>query len=305
MPRFEKWLTSATPDAPADSVARIALAERLVAVRHFLDHALSGADEAEEVHQLRVWTRRASAALKLFQPALPPSRARRMKKWLRKLRRAAGDIRDCDIHLERLKHEEAAIPKRVVRELTRERRQARRKLKRLRRRLQSDSRLEKLIERLLEKIGWPKRHSSRDAPTFSAFCRQQLQPLADEFFKLADSNLRDTKTLHAVRIAGKRLRYALELAPAALPPLAHQQLSAALNEVQDRLGEVCDQLAAIDHLQECLERISKKKHRRCLEKLLQSEQRRNTRLLAKLLRGWPERHRELRRQWNRIMQPRS
>src|SRR5712672_1585897 len=146
MPRFEKWLTSAMADAPADSVARAALAERLVAVRHFLDHALGGSDEAEGIHQLRVWTRRASAALKLFEPALPSSQAKRMKKLLRKLRRTAGSIRDCDIHLQRLRHEDVALPKRVVRELTRERRQARQKLKKLRRRLQNDSRLEKLIE---------------------------------------------------------------------------------------------------------------------------------------------------------------
>src|SRR5689334_7523064 len=141
MPRFEKWLTATTPDAPADSVARIALAERLVAVRHFLDNALGGSDEAEQIHQLRVWTRRASAALKLFDPALPRSQAKRMKKLLRKLRRTAGDIRDCDIHLERLRREEAAVPKRVVREMMRERRQARHKLKQLRRRLQNDSRM--------------------------------------------------------------------------------------------------------------------------------------------------------------------
>src|SRR3954468_7714982 len=131
MPRFEKWLTAATPDAPADSVARIALAERLVAVRYFLDKALGGSDEAEQVHQLRVWTRRASAALRLFEPALPRSQARRMKKLLRRLRRAAGAIRDCDIHLQRLRREQAAVPKRVIRELTRQRRQARQKLKKL------------------------------------------------------------------------------------------------------------------------------------------------------------------------------
>ena len=39
MPRFEKWLTAATPDAPADSVARIALAERLVSVATALLHS--------------------------------------------------------------------------------------------------------------------------------------------------------------------------------------------------------------------------------------------------------------------------
>src|SRR5439155_11228755 len=124
MPRFEKWLTTATADAPADSVARAALAERLLAVRHFLDHALGGSEEAEGIHQLRVWTRRASAALKLFEPAIPDSQRKRMKKMLRKLRQTAGVIRDCDIHLHRLQHEDSIVPKRVIRELKRERSQA-------------------------------------------------------------------------------------------------------------------------------------------------------------------------------------
>lgn len=301
MPRFQKWLTAATPDAPADSVARIALAERLVAVRHFLDNALGGSDEPEQIHQLRVWTRRASAALKLFEPALPGSQTRRMKKLLRKLRRTAGDIRDCDIHLERLRHEKTAVPKRVIREITRERRQARQKLKKLRRRLESDSQLEKLIERLLEKIGWPKRHSSRDAPTFSTFCHQQVRPLANDFFRLAEADLKELDILHALRIAGKHLRYALELAPAAMPAREHQQLCTSLNKVQDRLGEVCDQLAAIDHVRRCVRQSKKKKDRRQFEKLVQKEQRRLDKLLAKLLRWWPQERRRVQRQWQKVL----
>jgi CHAD domain-containing protein len=301
MPRFEKWLTAATPDAPADSVARIALAERLVAVRHFLEHALGGSDEAEQIHQLRVWTRRASAALKLFEPALPSSQAKKMKKLLRKLRRTAGDIRDCDIQLQRFRHQQSAIPKRVIREILRERRHARQKLKEVRSRLRNDSRMEKLIERLLEKIGWPKRHSSRDAPSFSTFCRHQLRPLADEFFNLAEADLNDTETLHALRIAGKRLRYALELAPAAMPAREHRQLCASLNKVQDRLGDVCDQLAAIDHVQDGLNQTKKKKHRRLLDELLQKERRRLDKSLAKLIRWWPQQRRRLHQQWQKVL----
>src|SRR5438034_11628632 len=131
MPRFQKWLIGVEPDAPADDVARGALAERLLAVSHFLDKSIGGSDEAEAIHQLRVWTRRASAALKLFEPALPNSQRKRVKKLLRKLRRTAGDIRDCDIHLHRLQHEAAAVPKRVIRALKAERRKARQKLKTL------------------------------------------------------------------------------------------------------------------------------------------------------------------------------
>ena len=85
MPRFQKLLIGARPDEPADDVARTALTERLLAVVQFLDKSIGEADEAEAIHQLRVWSRRASAALKLFEPALPNSRRKWMKRALRKL----------------------------------------------------------------------------------------------------------------------------------------------------------------------------------------------------------------------------
>lgn len=301
MPRFEKWLTTATADSPADSVARAALAERLLAVCHFLDRALGGAEEAEGIHQLRVWTRRASAALKLFEPAVPDSQRKRMKKSLRKLRRTAGRIRDCDIHLHRLKREEAKIPKRVIRELKRERQEARQKLNKLRRHLQKNGRLQQLIERLLEKIGWPKRHSSREPPPFGSFCLEQLRPLGEDFFKLSGAELSNDKALHALRIAGKRLRYALELAPAALPPRAHRQLCDRLNEVQDRLGEICDQLTAIDRVRECSSESKKKSHQERLGKLAERERRQLEKLRAKLIRWWPSQCRQLREQWDNVV----
>lgn len=302
MPRFEKWLQGVAADAPADQVARGALAERLLAVSHFLDKSVGGADETEAIHQLRVWTRRSSAALKLFEPALPRSRRNRMKKLLRKMRRTAGAVRDCDIHLDRLNSDDVQAPRRVVRALKRQRRQARRDLKRLRRHLHKDSRLEVQISLLLEKIAWPKRHSSRDAPPFSSFCRQQLTPLAADFFQLAETDLHDNEKLHALRIAGKRLRYALELAPAAMPPRQHQELYESLNEIQDRLGEVCDQLAAIEHIREWLTDVKKRSHRQRLEKLLRREERQLDQLRTRLIRWWsPARRRRLRQHWQKIL----
>ena len=80
MPRFQKWLTGVPPDAPADGVARAALAERLLAVSHFLDKSIGDSDEAEAIHQLRVWTRRAAAAIDLFEPGLSKQRRKRMSK---------------------------------------------------------------------------------------------------------------------------------------------------------------------------------------------------------------------------------
>jgi CHAD domain-containing protein len=298
MPRFQKWLLGDLPDAPADEVARAALAERLLAVVHFLDKAIGDADEAESIHQLRVWTRRAATALKLFAPAISDARRKKMQKTLRKLRRRAGDVRDCDVYLDRLEHERIAPPKRVVRLLKQQRRLARRRLKALRRRLRHNDHLELRVERLLEAIAWPKRHSSRQPPPYGKFCKQQLAPLAAEFFDLAGQDLKNDDTLHALRIAGKRLRYALELAAAVMPARIHQRLYDSLDEVQDRLGEVVDQLAAIARVRQWREAMDKKQQRQKLRNLLAREETRLGQKRTRLFRWWSAKRRAgLRKLW--------
>jgi len=298
MPRFEKWLTTASAATPADQVARAALTERLLAVSHYLDHALGGQDEAESVHQLRVWTRRATASLKLFEPALPKSGHKQIKKALRKFRRAAGKLRDCDIQLERLSRDDAPTIKRMTKTLKRERADARQKLKKVRRRWRQGDRLEKLIEQVLEKIAWPKRHSTREAPPFGDYCRQRLKPLAAQFFRLSSKDLKNDQALHELRIAGKRLLYALELAPAAMPADVHRGLYEQLTDIQDRLGEVCDELAAIDHVQQLLDCTKKKKHRHQLKELIEQRQKRLARQRAGVLRWWPGALRRFEKKWN-------
>jgi CHAD domain-containing protein len=301
MPRYEKWLAGARPEQPADEVARAAIAERLLAVGHYLDKAIGSSDEAEAIHQLRVWTRRAAASLKLFEPALPKTPRKRMQKKLRKLRHAGGAVRDCDVYLERLEKESSGAARRLAKSLRQERRKARQQLKALRRRLLKGDHFQTQIATLLERVAWPKRHSSRDAPPFAAFCRQQLAPQGGKFFDLADADLNDDETLHALRIAGKRLRYALELAPTAIEPAVHRQLYERLDEAQDRLGEVVDQLAAIDRLRDWLDE-AQKKHRDKLRALLSREQQRLDRLRQKLIRWWsPARRQRFRKLWQRAV----
>jgi CHAD domain-containing protein len=296
MPRFQKWLSSAYPEAPADEVARAALAERLLAVSHFLDKSVGDSDEAEAIHQLRVWTRRASAALKLFEPAIPKSHHKWMKKTLRKVRRKAGAVRDCDVHLQHLEAGGLDSRKRIAKVLRAERHQARQTLKTLRRRLQKGDRFELHAQHLLAGIGWPKRHSSKDAPPFASFCREQLRPLVSDFLELAEADLHEDAKLHALRIAGKRLRYALELAPAIMPARTHHQLYSRLDQIQDRLGDVVDQLAAIDHICAWLNDTAKKSDRRRLRELLGRQEQQLAKLRTKLLRWWsPKRRENLRR----------
>ena len=72
MARPSKWLTDTHQDQPVSSVARGAIRERLDLVWEFADLAAHRADaDIEYVHQLRVSSRRANAALFIFFELLP------------------------------------------------------------------------------------------------------------------------------------------------------------------------------------------------------------------------------------------
>src|SRR5436305_778371 len=100
---MEKWIEGVSPDDPTGEVAARALRDRLAAVRHYLPLAAERAGEdMEYVHDLRVWSRRAAAALRLFAELLPHHPRDWVKKRLKRLRRAAGEARDCDVLIRRL-----------------------------------------------------------------------------------------------------------------------------------------------------------------------------------------------------------
>lgn len=302
MPRFDKWLTGVAADTPADEAARRAIATRLRAVSHYLELATAGHHEAEAVHQLRIWTRRAAAALRFFRPAVDRRQCVWMRKTLRKLRRTAGKVRDCDVHLERLELNGKAPPKQVRSDLIRQRRRARKSLRRLHRRLTRHDRLKRRAADLAQAIVWPKRHSNRTAPPFAAWCRQQLDPLAAEFFNLANADLSEIDTIHELRIAGKRVRYALELTAAVMNAKAHAALYDHSSEIQDRLGEICDHSAVIDHLRRWRKEACKKATRRKLKLLVRAELTEMNKLQARLLRWWtPARRQRLAAQWRKAV----
>ena len=284
MPRFSKWLINVAPTAPVDRVARRAIAARLRAVAWHFQAAAVGDQTAEDIHQLRIWTRRAAAALRLFAPAVEPKVAKRLQRSLRKLRRAAGSVRDCDVYLQGL--HDASPPSHLVRKLKKQRRRARKDLQRLFHRYASKRRLQRQSAAVLSAIAWPKRHSTREAPSFAPWCRQQLAPLVNEFFELASVEHGSDAQIHELRLAGKRLRYALELSAAALPQGQHRRLYGELSDLQDRLGVICDSLAAIARLREWQTSAKKRKRRRQLGALVDSEERRLAVLRRQFHRWW-------------------
>src|SRR5437870_4891485 len=95
-----KWISGLSPSLPLEDSARLVLAARLDVVRHYLPLAIREPEkDVENVHHLRVSTRRAGAALRIFKDCLPGSARKRIRKRLRAIRRAAGAARDWDVFL--------------------------------------------------------------------------------------------------------------------------------------------------------------------------------------------------------------
>src|SRR5262245_13261360 len=95
-----KWITGLTPSTSVMDAAKAVLSMRFAVVRHYLPLAAEKAHEdVEHVHQLRVGTRRAAAALRMFADAFPRKHLKPTRQTLRTIRRAAGDARDWDVFL--------------------------------------------------------------------------------------------------------------------------------------------------------------------------------------------------------------
>jgi CHAD domain-containing protein len=242
MDRFDKWALGVPLAAPVTAAAAAALRARLGAVRHFLPLAAKKADEdPEHVHELRVWTRRAAAALDLYDELLPRRRAAWFRKQLKRLRKAANDARDADVFAHRLaesSHETDYWLKRVHAE----RREAQRPLKKAYKRLKKGKRLARRARKLLRRLRRPR---PGGPVQFGDWAHDRLRPFVREFFAAVPSDATDVAALHRFRVKGKELRYAMELLAAAFPPALRETLYPAVEDLQERLGEINDHAAAL------------------------------------------------------------
>jgi CHAD domain-containing protein len=299
MPRFNKWLNDIEPDDSVHRVARQAIRLRLAAVVCYLKAAGKKSRREEAIHQLRIWTRRSAAALRLFEPLVPRSSGKKMKKRLRQIRAAAGEERDCDVLLERMQAGDADAPRAILRGLRKRRREARADFAALRKRKLRHGKFERQCDKLAGGLAVSKRHSTHALPPFPAWCRAQLALLGEHFFELTSSPLLEDARLHELRIAGKRLRYALELAPAALPARPHRRLYRSLTELQERLGTVCDHLSAIAQLEEWMCSAKSRKDRHLLQSQIAHEREQLERDRQRFIRWWSgARQRRLREAWD-------
>ena len=224
-------------------------------------------EDPEELHDMRVATRRMRAALRLFEDALP-ERARWLQEELRWIGGSLGEVRDSDVQIEQLEQwaagagEEGAEAFVEIIAAVKERREEARK--RMLDTLNSGryARFEGSFAEML------RRGPDHERVFGQASASGSGKELADEpvlvagpgllsrryrKWSKAANRLNDSshpEEYHDLRKKGKRLRYALEFFTDVYSEKATGALIKPLKSIQDSLGDHQDAIVASDRLHE-------------------------------------------------------
>jgi CHAD domain-containing protein len=242
-----KWIDGIDAETPVDKAARRSLEPRLTIVAQSLSLAAHLADhDIEHVHRLRVATRRAHAAVKLYRDCLPDKTARWMKKRLKKIRRAAGDARDLDVLAIRLAEEYGEPVAPIVEFICQERARVQPAILQIADRCRRDDRFIRKMSKLQDGIHEPKNgDDSQDQPaTFGKWVTAKLAKLNEAFLAAMPDETSDARALHQFRIRAKALRYAIELVAPAFGPELKEDLYPIVEDLQEKLGRVQDHVTA-------------------------------------------------------------
>jgi CHAD domain-containing protein len=278
-----KWISDLTATTPLADAARHVLSARLAVVRDYLRLALHEADkDPEHVHQLRVGTRRAAAALRIFALCLPEKAYRKARKCLRRQRRAAGAARDWDVFLEALRAPPCKHTGRfrpgfdfLIGYAVAQRTAAQEQLQ------EANEDFPFAFDRLeADTIHALHRPHAEGMETLLDLASPVLNGLLSELDDAVSKDLEDYENLHKVRIAGKRLRYAMEVFADCFAPAFRERHYAAVEEMQEILGRANDSHVAARRLEGLRERLRAtlpdgwKRYKAGLEALLRHHQER-------------------------------
>ena len=221
-------------------------------------------EDAEELHDMRVATRRLRAAMKLFEDALP-ERSRWLREELRHFASALGAVRDLDVQIEEVKgvgggdQEEDEALAAIVAALG-DRREAARV--RMLETLDSDryarfeSSFAEMLRRGPESPDAPSTNGSSEPSVAGVPVLEAAPELLGRLYRgwrKAAGRLNegsDPEEYHDLRKKGKRLRYALEFFSGVYGKEATGALVGPLKVVQDSLGRHQDAIVAADLLRE-------------------------------------------------------
>lgn len=240
------WIEGLEPDMPIRDAASAILGVRLGSFRHqFAEAATEPIPGTKRIHQLRVSTRRAAAALKVLRPVLEKKPLRKALKLLQRVRRAAGAARDWDVFAATV----AAAAETEV------------KLKDVvafvaayglgvRTGIGPDlaSLYAEHAELLAEVCDHLCNHLAGDIDgTLAELADESMPRLVFDFTEAMQSAPTTPTALHALRIQGKRLRYGMELFACRYAEPWRTELYPALESIQERLGTIQDGVVATNH----------------------------------------------------------
>jgi CHAD domain-containing protein len=291
-----KWIPDLRPDMPLPDTARRVLSVRLQVVRHFLPLAVHEADrDPEYVHQLRVGTRRAAAALRIFRDCLPGKLHKAVRNTLRRVRRAAGAARDWDVFLidllarqKKKQAKEKAGSDFLVGYSVSQRIAAQAELEMVG--ANQGPELDRLAEEAIAAVRAPTEDGQ--VVPLVGLARPMLVALLKALEEAAGKDLTDYALLHQVRIAGKRLRYAMEVFADCFAADFRDKLYPMVEEMQEILGRANDSHVAIGRLTALRDRLRRgwaeewSRLRPGMEGMLRFHQRRLPQERRRFLKWW-------------------
>ncbi|MBI3048712.1 MAG: CHAD domain-containing protein [Acidobacteria bacterium] len=200
--------------------------QRVRALARALPAAQEGAPAA--VHRARVATRRLRELLPLVHPG---SRGRRLRRKVRRLTRALGPVRELDVALETLGGLAGEAPRAAVARLKQVLRQERRRL---------HDAMAREVQRVdFDTLRRQAIHAARSQRRLDAAARAARRAVRLRSAIESAGSIYLPDRLHEVRIAVKKLRYALELVRHVEGSRAVARLR-RLKEAQDLLGRMHD-----------------------------------------------------------------
>ena len=228
-------------------IAAAALKERLRALARELPRLARRCRDIEPVHRARVACRRLRTVFAIFHDCFPRRSLKEWQREIRRLGRALGATRDVDVMTATLRNalaqESDTSARPGIRRLLLRQRQRREEL-------QSD--VESALQRvqnadvlagmdIFTRSVVRRRRPATDTPESRKRAFETGSARLDALLAFAETvrHPEQIEELHRMRIAAKRLRYALEVLA---PSLDHdfKPVIVTLKEIQDRLGEIHD-----------------------------------------------------------------
>jgi len=252
-----KWIKGLNAKLGIKEAARLVLGHRLLPVSYWLDRVLESPHPGEEdIHQLRINSRRAMAALRVFDSCIPE---KKIKKELKNVLRSTRDIRDWDvfrINLENyLKTSDSsssfstdclkimAIGQRIASQKEMLNLQC------------IKNKLPKLISKTSANLKLPEKLENHN---LYSICNKALKKALTDFNSNLEGDLDTFSNLHKLRISGKRCRYTLEIFGEVIPSELMSRIYPMLERLQEILGSTNDYYfilnlfnKLIEHVQSC------------------------------------------------------